>query len=198
MNKNKKIRELVSEALADVFESKTLKCRMYLLKYIYDKDEKYFNMFIQIFRKLKPEEQTQVMSTVRANLIEQGILKEQKDESEMVERTNRTLIRELGMSYDIFELLDFDEQQKLIENNRRKKRKRFNSDMVTVMIGSGEDAIFVEEKRGERYMLADGTIVIVGDTPEESRARLEDRLDDAIYSKPIAFVKKLSRRIKNR
>ncbi len=184
MIKNKKMREL--------------KCSMYLLKYIYDKDKEYFNMFIQIFRKLKPEEQTQVMSTVRANLIEQGILKEQKDESEMVERTNRTLIRELGMPYDIFELLDFDEQQKLIENNRRKKRKRFNSDMVTVMIGSGEDAIFVEKKRGERYMLADGTIVIVGDTPEESRARLEDRLDDAIYSKPVAFVKKLSRRIKNR
>ena len=198
MNKNKKIRELVSEALADVFESKTLKCRMYLLKYIYDKDEKYFNMFIQIFRKLRPEEQTQVMANIRANLIEQGVLKEQTDESEMVERTNRTLIRELGMPYDIFELLDFDEQQKLIENNRRKKAKKFNSDMVTVMIGSGEDAIFVEEKRGERYMLADGTIVIVGDTPEESRARLEDRLDDAIYSKPIAFVKKLSRRIKNR
>lgn len=198
MNKNKKIRELVSEALADVFESKTLKCRMYLLKYIYDKDEKYFNMFIQIFRKLRPEEQTQVMANIRANLIEQGVLKEQTDESEMVERTNRTLIRELGMPYDIFELLDFDEQQKLIENNRRKKAKKFNSDMVTVMIGSGEDAIFVEEKRGERYMLADGTIVIVGDTPEESRARLEDRLDDAVYSKPIAFVKKLSRRIKNR
>ena len=47
-------------------------------------------------------------------------------------------------------------------------------------------------------MLSDGTFVIAGDTPEESRQRLEDRLDDAIYSKPVAFVKKLSRKIKNR
>ena len=171
---------------------------MYLLKYIYDKDEEYFNKFIEMFRKLKPEEQMQVMCNVRANLIEQGKLKEQKEENKIVEGTNRSLVRELGIPYDIFEQLDFDEQQKLIEHNRRKKRKKSNSDMVTVMIGSREDAIFVKKKRGERYMLADGTFVRVGDTPEESRARLEDRLDDAIYSKPVAFVKKLSRRIKNR
>ena len=58
--------------------------------------------------------------------------------------------------------------------------------------------IFVKKKYGERYMLNDGTFVIAGDTPEESRARLEDKMDDAIYSKPVAFIKKLGRRIKNR
>ena len=115
---------------------------------------------------------------------------------EIRKKINETIKRELGMSYDEFELLDFDEQQKLIEQNR--KRKKSNSKNVRVMIGSGEHAIFINKKRGERYMLADGTFVRVGDTPEESRARLEDRLDDAIYSKPVAFVKKLSRRIKNR
>lgn len=62
----------------------------------------------------------------------------------------------------------------------------------------GEDAMFLKKKRGERYMLADGTFVRAGDTPEESRSGLEDRLDDAIYSKPLAFVKNLSRKIKNR
>lgn len=198
MIESKKIGELITKTLDDVFKSKTFKCSMYLLKYIYDKDEQYFNKFIQMFRKLKPDEQVRVMCDVRANLIEQGKLKEQKEENKIVEVTNRTLIRELGMPYDIFEQLDVDEQQKLIENNRRKKRKESNDDMVTVIIGSGEDAIFVKKKRGERYMLADGTFVRAGDTPEESRARLEDRLDDAIYSKPVAFVKKLSRRIKNR
>ncbi len=194
MIENKKIGELITRTLDDVFKSKTFKCSMYLLKYIYDKDEEYFNKFIEMFRKLKPEEQTQVMCNVRANLIEQGKLKEQKEENKIVEGTNRTLVRELGIPYDIFEQLDLDEQQKLIEHIRRKKRKKSNNDMVTVMIGSGEDAIFVKKKRGERYMLADGTFVRAGDTPEESRARL----DDAIYSKPVAFVKKLSRRIKNR
>ena len=120
------------------------------------------------------------------------------ENKKIVEGTNRILIRELGIPYDIFEQLDFDEQQKLIEYNRRKKRKKSKSNMVAVMIGSGEDAIFVKKKRGERYMLSDGTFVRAGDTPKESRARLENRLDDAIYSKPVAFVKKLSRRIKNR
>lgn len=194
----KKTSELITKTLDGVFKSKTFKCSMYLLKYIYDKDEEYFDKFIHMFRKLKPEEQMQVMCNVRANLVEQGKLKEQKEENKIVEGTNRTLIRELGIPYDIFEQLDFDEQQKIIEHNRRKKRKKSNSNMVTVMIGSGEDAIFVKKKCGERYMLADGTFVRAGDTPEESRARLEDRLDDAIYSKPVAFVKKLSRRIKNR
>ena len=66
------------------------------------------------------------------------------------------------------------------------------------MIGSGEHAIFVNKIRGERYMLADGTFVRAGDTPEQSRNRLEDRMDNVIYSKPVASIKKLSRRIRNR
>lgn len=103
---------------------------------------------------------------------------------------------ELGITYDEFELLDFDEQQRLIEQNRQKKNRNNSGEFVRVMIGSGEDAIFVLERRGERYMLSDGTFAIAGDTPEESRARLEDRIDEVIYSKPAAFVKKLSRRFK--
>lgn len=109
---------------------------------------------------------------------------------------DETIKKELGMSYDEFELLNFNEQQKLIEQNRKKKKS--NSDDVIVMIGSGEHAIFVKKKRGERYMLDDGTFVIAGDTPEQSRNRLDDRIDDAMYSKPVALVKKLTRRIKNR
>ena len=109
---------------------------------------------------------------------------------------NESIKRELSVKYDEFELLDFDEQQRIIEQNRQKKRENNKSDFVRVMIDSGEDSIFVLKKRGERYMLSDGTFVIAGDTPEESRARLEDRLDDIAYSKPVAFVKKLQRKIK--
>ncbi len=79
---------------------------------------------------------------------------------------NETIKRELRISYDEFELLDFDEQQELIEKNRRKKKS--NSENLKVMIGSGEHAIFVNKKLGERYMLDDGTFVIAGDTPEQS------------------------------
>ena len=49
-------------------------------------------------------------------------------------------------------------------------------DKVKVMIGSGEHAIFVSKKPGEKYMLDDGTFVKV--------------------PKPVSFVKKLTKRIK--
>lgn len=38
-------------------------------------------------------------------------------------------------------------------------------------------------------MLDDGAFIMTGDTPEQSRARLEDKLDETIYSKPVAFEK---------
>jgi len=74
----------------------------------------------------------------------------------------------------------------------------FKNKTVTVMIGSGENALFVKKKSGERYMLSNGTIVRAGVSPEQERARLEDRYDDIVYNKPVAFVKKMVRRIKNR
>lgn len=117
---------------------------------------------------------------------------------EIMDSISRTLENEIGMTYEEFEKLNFDEQQRIIEQHRQQKRKQSNNRKARVMIGSGEHAIFMKKNRGERYMLDGGTFVRAGDTPEESRARLEDRLDDAIYSKPVAFVKKLSRRIKNR
>ncbi len=108
---------------------------------------------------------------------------------------NDKLKRKLGITYDEFESLDHDEQQRLIKKIRQEKKCN-RSDYVRVMIGSGADAIFVKKKRGERYMLSDGTFVRAGDTPEAARKRLEERLDNAAYSKPAAFVKKLSMRIR--
>ena len=192
-----KTSELVTKTFDDVFKGKTFKCSIYLLKYIYDRDEAYFNKFLVMFKRFTPQEKMQVMCNVRANLIERGKLKEEKKkENKIIEQVDKDLIRELGISYDIFEQLDYDEQQKIIQQHRQQKKKESKSDTVTVMIGSGEDSIFVKKKRGERYMLSDGTFVIAGDTPEESKARLEDSLDDAIYSKPVALVKKIIRRIK--
>lgn len=106
--------------------------------------------------------------------------------------------KNLGIKYEEYQQLDFDEQQKLIaEYNTRTKGKK--SDKVTVMIGSGETAIFTKVKKGERIMVGSGgnsCFVRAGITPQEAHRELDDRLDDAIYSKPVAFVKKIQRRLK--
>ena len=193
-----KTTETVVNTLNDDFKSKTFKCSIYLLKYINDKDEEYFNRFIKMFRKFTPQEKMQVMSNVRANLIEQGRLKKQQDSSKMIEETDKTLIREMGIPYDVFEQLDFDEQQKLIQQHRQEKRRQSKCDSESVMIGSGEHATFIDKKCGETLILDDGTVVMVGDTPEQSRKRLEDRMDDAVYTKPVALMKKIKRRIVKR
>ena len=119
---------------------------------------------------------------------------------ETLDNISKTLERKLGIPYEEFDKLDFDEQQRLI-SEYKKSQKRKNDDKVTVMIGSGEHAIFTKVKKGERIMVGSGEhscFVRAGISPEEARQELDDKLDDAIYSKPVAFVKKLQRKIKNR
>ena len=65
-----------------------------------------------------------------------------------------------------------------------------------MLIGSGEHSTFIKVKKGEKVMLSDGTFVEAGLTPEESKRRLDDKIDDMLYSKPVALVKKISRRLK--
>ena len=119
-----------------------------------------------------------------------------ENNNEYLNHLDEQLKRYYGISYDEFEQLSFDEQERLVEERRRKNKHK--SDTVTVMIGSGENAMFIRKKRGERYMLFDGTMVRAGDSPEQYRARIEDKYDDLMYSKPVAFVKKLTRRIKKK
>ena len=136
-------------------------------------------------------------------LLEEGtrIIKERLEETkqEMAElvSSHEQIIEELKKQHALeIEKLNSDTEQRLIEERRKKNKHK--SDTVTVMIGSGENAMFIRKKRGERYMLFDGTMVRVGDSPEQYRARIEDKYDDLMYSKPVAFVKKLTRRIKKK
>lgn len=113
---------------------------------------------------------------------------------------NNTLLNTLGISYDEFDKLDFDYQQKIIREYHQKNFKsRAKGKNLHVMIGNGEHSIFIKVKKGERVMIGFGEyscFVEAGLTPEESRIRLDDKLDDVIYSKPVALVKKMVRRIK--
>lgn len=67
-----------------------------------------------------------------------------------------------------------------------------------VMIGSGEHSIFVRKRKGDRVMIMHGNVIEAGLSLEEEQQRLDDKIDDIIYSKPVAFVKKMKRRIKKR
>lgn len=79
----------------------------------------------------------------------------------------------------------------IIGDNMKKK----NND-VDVMVGYGELSTFVKAKKGDKVMIRYGNIIEAGLTPEEERRRIDDSIDDIIYSKPVALVKKLKRRIK--
>ena len=105
------------------------------------------------------------------------------------------LEKELGIPYQEFDKLDCDEQHKILQAHK-KILKSTKKDEVITMIGSGEHSTFIKVKKGERVMLSGGTFVEAGLTPEESKRRLDDKLDDMIYSKPVALVKKISRRLK--
>ena len=117
---------------------------------------------------------------------------------ETLDNISKTFERELGITYEEFDKLDFDEQQRLLSEHGKKQKKKKSDDYVDVMVGYGEFSTFVKVKKGEKVMTRYGNIMEAGLTLEEEHQRLEDDLDDIIYSKPVAFVKKLQRRIKNR
>jgi len=104
------------------------------------------------------------------------------------------LERELGIPYEEFDKLDCDEQHKILKAHKRILKK--NKEEVLMMIGSGEDSAFIKVKKGKKIMLSDGMFVGAGLTQKESERRLDDRIDDMLYSKPVALVKKIRRRLK--
>lgn len=115
---------------------------------------------------------------------------------ETLNNISMTIERKLGISYEEFDKLDFNEQQKLLSEYRKKQKKKKSDEYVDVMIGYGEHSTFIKAKKGEKVMTRYGNIIEAGLTPEEEQQRLEDDLDDIIYSKPVAFVKKLQRKFK--
>ena len=71
-------KEHVDGMLDEIFESKTFIISMYLLKYLYDNDLKYWNKFIDEFSKLDYEDKIQVLMNVAGNLKVQKKNKEEK------------------------------------------------------------------------------------------------------------------------
>lgn len=114
------------------------------------------------------------------------------------ERINHTLLSSLGMNYEEFDRLDFDEQQRIIREYH-KKNDRYKRKNNIVMIGNGEHSIFIKTDSKQKIMIGSGEhscFVKPGLTVEELRMKLDDEFDDAVYSRPVAIVKKIGRRIK--
>ena len=119
-----------------------------------------------------------------------------KDETR--EAINEHFKRILGISYDEFELLDVDEQQKLISEYHKRHPQR-KSDTEIVMIGSGENALFLKVKKGQRYMVTSGDHSIMaraGETREEQDRRINAYLDRQAETQKPKGLKQLIKRMK--
>lgn len=117
---------------------------------------------------------------------------------ETKDRINEHFRRTLGMSYDEFALLDTDVQQRLIREYHEKHSQK-KSDTEIVMIGSGENALFVKVKKGKRVFVTSGDhsiVVRAGETKEEQEARLNKYFDSKI--RPIDKAKQMVKRIRGR
>ena len=111
--------------------------------------------------------------------------------SDEVKRTIDRKIRDaFGISYEEYSMLDFDKQQRLMQEYYKKMQSKTKGNKVTVMFGSGEHAIFIKVKRGEKVMINDGTIIEAGLTLEESQKRLEKRFNE-ICEEPTTVKQKV-------
>lgn len=114
---------------------------------------------------------------------------------------SKTIEITLGISYEEFEQLDSDEQQRLIAMHKI-ILKRGNPDEVTVLVGPSESSLITKVKKGERIMVGSGEnscFVRAGISPQEELEELNDKIDSIIYGKckPTEPVKKLQRHTRN-
>ena len=115
---------------------------------------------------------------------------------------SKTIEITLGISYEEFEQLDSDEQQKLIVMHKR-ILKRENSDEVTVLVGPSESSLITKVKKGERIMVGSGEnscFVRAGISPQEELEELNDKIDSILYGKgkQAGLVKKLQKHTRNK
>ncbi len=113
------------------------------------------------------------------------------DQNNPVRMANIMLIEKFGITYDEFVNLPCLEQNELMEQLYENKDE---NGYKKVMIGSGENAIFVTKQKGDRVMLDDGTFVRVGDNPYQSRKKLDEKLEN-IVKEEKSLVRKIIKKI---
>lgn len=93
--------------------------------------------------------------------------------------------------------LDFDKQQELIKEYHKKKKGLRKDNTSLMMIGSGENAIFVRVKKGKKIMLFDGTVIKAGMTIEEYR-EIKDKRFNQITEEKVSVKERVLRIFKRR
>lgn len=73
-----------------------------------------------------------------------------KSENTIKDSVNEILLNTIGISYDEYEQLDFDEQQKIMAEYH--KRHPSKSKTTTVMIGGGDDSLFFKTSKGKKIL----------------------------------------------
>lgn len=69
-----------------------------------------------------------------------------------VDMVKDNIERMLGIKYEEFEKLDFDDQQKIIKEYHKNNPKKATN-TKKVMIGNGEHATFVDVEKGENILI---------------------------------------------
>ena len=92
---------------------------------------------------------------------------------------NEILLNTIGMSYDEYEQLDFDEQQKVMTEYH--KRHPNKSKTTTFMICGGDDSLFIKTSKGKKILTTNG-YYIVGEPLEDNKERWETSIKK-IYRK---------------
>ena len=73
-----------------------------------------------------------------------------KSENTIKDNVNEILLNTIGMSYDEYEQFDFDEQQKIMAEYHNRHPSK--SKTTTVMIGGGDDYLFIKTSKGKKIL----------------------------------------------
>lgn len=114
---------------------------------------------------------------------------------ETLNSISKTVENALGMTYEEFDKLDFDQQQELLANYRIINKNNENDEYFYMIVGSDKYSTLINNKNDEEILTSYRNIT-ADLTTEEEQERLDDNLNSIIYSKTTDLVKKLKRKIK--
>lgn len=100
------------------------------------------------------------------------------DETKKIQ--NQFFINTFGMTYDEFDLLDFDKQEELIEKYH-KEHSQTQRTYGEVAFGSGDNLMLVKYPKGTKILTSNG-YVVAGETIDEYKQKMQKK-EEAVFGK---------------